>query len=68
MRLEELKFRNKQLDIELSKSPSGAGAAAARFGAGTPFQMISMTSEEAFVVHGAMEWRQWVKLMVKPMA
>ena len=63
LRLEELKFKNKQLEIELSKSSSGAGVGASISGAGTPFQMVQLTNEEALVVRGAREWKQWVKLM-----
>ena len=65
LKLEELKFRNKQLEMEHSKSLSGAGVGVSLSGAGTPFQMVQMTNEEALVVRGAKEWKQWVKLMVE---
>ena len=63
MALEELRFKNRQLDMQLSSAPTGGAGAASGFGSGS-IQMISMTSEEAFVVHGAFDWAKWVKLMV----
>ena len=60
MALEELRFKNRQLDVQISKSTDGVGSGASR-----EIQLITMTSEEAFVVHGAFEFRQWVKLMVE---
>ena len=62
MELEELRFKSRQIDLQLALAPSGGGRAASGFGSGA-IQMILMTSEEAFVVHGAFDWAKWVKLM-----
>ena len=63
MELEGIRLKSRQIDLQLALAPSGGGKAASGFGSASSIQMISMTSEEAYVVHTAFDWVKWVKLM-----